>query len=80
MKLVAGPELERHVPRLNSSAISRVAYDARAKRLMVTFRDSRETYVYLDVPHEVYDAFMSAPSQGRFFNAEIRDRFERDDP
>ncbi len=57
-----------------SGAIQRALYDATTEKLTITLVTGR-TYVYEDVPHETYSAFMAAPSQGRFYNAHIRDEF-----
>ena len=38
-----------------------------------TFRETGKTYVYEDVPREVYDALLAADSAGAYFNAYIRD-------
>jgi hypothetical protein len=57
-----------------STAIKNIVYDASAKRLLVIFVTGRK-YIYEDVPPDVHAAFQSAPSKGRFFNAEIRDRY-----
>jgi hypothetical protein len=57
-----------------SSVIQRALYDASTQNLTITLVTGR-TYVYEDVPHEVYAAFMAAESQGGFFNAHIRDEF-----
>ena len=35
-------------------------------------------YAYRDVPAEVFDAFMAAPSKGRFFHARIDGPFRYD--
>jgi len=35
----------------------------------------RRRYVYFDVPENIYRDFLAAPSQGEFFNLEIRDRY-----
>jgi hypothetical protein len=62
------------VPLVDSSAIIRVEYDAAARALTVIFTTGRR-YVYDDVPPGVYQAFLDAESQGRYFNACIRDRY-----
>jgi len=31
--------------------------------------------MYFDVPESIFRAFLAAPSQGQFFNLEIRDRY-----
>ncbi len=57
-----------------STAIRTIVYDATAARMLVTFVTGRK-YIYENVPPHVHAAFQSAPSKGRFFNAEIRDRY-----
>jgi hypothetical protein len=63
------------MPRVASSAISRIEYNAFARELLVVFTTGR-TYTYFDVSREVYDQFGRAPSKGAFFNLMIRDSFE----
>ena len=58
-----------------STAISRIVYEPDARVLNVWFRDSGELYRYYDVPSRVHDAFRSAASKGRFFNAHVKDRY-----
>jgi lysyl-tRNA synthetase class 2 len=58
----------------DSSAIRAVDYDAARRQLTVRFV-SGETYVYDDVPRHLHQAFLGAESKGRFFGAQIRDRF-----
>ncbi len=57
-----------------STAVRTIDYDAPRDQLWVTFV-SGKTYVYDRVPPDVYDAFVSAPSKGTFFNRFVRDRF-----
>jgi hypothetical protein len=66
------------VPALASRAIRQIRYDADARKLFVTFRDSGKTYVYFDVPPQVYGGFLAADSHGAFFSERVRDayRFE----
>jgi lysyl-tRNA synthetase class 2 len=61
-------------PFVKSTALSRVSYDATSAFLEVEFHDHR-IYGYCDVPGELYAALLRAESKGKFFNAEIRDRF-----
>jgi hypothetical protein len=61
-------------PGMPSTAIRTISYDAPARRLAVTFITGRQ-YVYDGVPATVFHAFRTASSKGRFFNAEIRDRY-----
>ena len=57
-----------------STVIRNYLYDAANGELWVTFVTGRR-YVYAAVPQAVFDAFKAAPSRGRFFNLEIRDRY-----
>lgn len=57
-----------------SSVIGWFRYDEARRILRVTFT-SGEIYEYDDVPPEVVASLKAAPSQGRFFGADIRDRY-----
>lgn len=63
------------MPVLDSKALIAVHYDDDACELRATFRPRARTYVYRDVPREVYDALLAAESRGAFFNTHIRDRY-----
>ena len=66
--------------RLQSSVISRIAYDEEARALSIWFRETGR-YIYSDVPRAVYEALCKAPSAGRFFNECIKRRYPcRPDP
>lgn len=54
--------------------IDHIACDDEARILRVSFRQ-RGDYLYLDVPASLVEAFCSAPSAGKFFNARIKDHF-----
>jgi hypothetical protein len=60
---------------VQSSALEQVSYDERAHTLCATFRETGRTYIYQDVPQELYDGLIFADSLGRYFNAHIRDHF-----
>ena len=60
---------------MQSSAIEQIIYDPEAQTLVVTLRDFGRTYVYADVPVEVYDNLLFSNSLGAYFNARIRNRF-----
>ena len=57
-----------------SSVIESIDYDTASARLFVAFNGGR-IYSYDDVPAAAYEAFVAAESKGRFFNAEIKDRY-----
>lgn len=59
---------------VESSALISIAYDSERDVLEVEFCD-RSVYQYIRVPAEVYQAFLTAPSKGSYFNRNIRDRF-----
>ena len=61
---------------VQSTALEQVSYDERAGTLCAKFRDSGRTYVYRDVPQDIYDGLMFADSLGSFFNAHIRDQYD----
>jgi hypothetical protein len=54
-----------------SSNIARIQYDAETAVLKVEFR-SGKTYSYADVPMDIVNAFVSAPSAGKFLNSTIK--------
>lgn len=59
---------------VDSRAIQEIDYDEDRAKLLVRFA-SGERYVYVGVPGEVHRSFLGADSKGRFFQAEIRDRY-----
>jgi len=63
------------MPYVQSAALEQVSYDGTSHTLCATFRDTGRTYIYQDVPEELYDGLIFADSLGRYFNAHIRDHF-----
>jgi len=59
---------------VESTAIREIDYDAEREALLVRFA-SGARYIYVGVPGEVGRSFEDADSKGRFFHAEIRDRY-----
>ena len=62
---------------VNSSAIESVGFNPETGDLQVTFiqrSGNRATYTYPDHTQATFDAFVAAPSAGRFFHANIRPR------
>ena len=63
---------------VESSNILGVGYDDEEDTLYVTFHSggvSGGRYRYEGVRKEIYEAFMAAPSKGKFFHASIKGRF-----
>jgi len=53
-----------------SSLIQRVCYDRAQRTLIVGFGGSYDDYC--DLPQQTFESFMTAPSMGQFFKANIR--------
>jgi hypothetical protein len=62
--------------RFDSSAMWRAEYDPDERYLQIWFTDDKQPYGYRDVPEDVFDGLCEAESQGRYFAAYIRDRYE----
>ena len=60
--------------RVESSMISAVAYDDAARELFVIF-NTGQTYVYSDVPREVYDALLKSDSKGSYMKDFVIDMY-----
>jgi len=65
-----------YMPYVQSTALEQVSYDEAAHTLWARFRNSGRTYVYHDVPQELYDGLIFSDSLGAYFNAHIRDQFD----
>jgi len=63
------------MPYVQSSALEQVSYDAAAHTLCATFRETGRTYIYEEVPQEIYDSLLFADSIGAYFNCHIRDHY-----
>jgi len=70
--------------RVESSSVRSIGYDPVHRVLEIEFRP-RRLYRYFDVPDDVYEGLVHAPSIGRFVNYNIKERFhyeevEREEP
>jgi hypothetical protein len=63
------------MPYVQSSAFEKVCYDERTHTLCATFRDSHRTFVYEDVPQELYDGLIFADSLAGYFNTHISGQY-----
>ena len=63
------------MPTVNSSMISEVEYDEAEKLLKLKFTKGG-WYGYLDVPKEVCQELLSADSVGKYFLANIKNKYE----
>ena len=64
--------MRRHFVR--SAGLRSVGYDERSNMLEVEFINGH-VYRYFAVPKANFDALLSSDSAGRYFNANIRERF-----
>lgn len=56
---------------VDSSNLQAVGYDADSRELHVRFLNN-DTYVYSDVPEELHQELLRAPSKGSFLNRAIK--------
>jgi hypothetical protein len=61
-----------------STVIANFDYETESEKLTVLLKSGR-TYVYQQVPEDVFRAFASARSKGAFFNRQIRNRYPFDE-
>jgi hypothetical protein len=59
---------------VSSSSVRSVGYDEASQTLEVEF-NSGGIYQYSGVPKKLSERFLTAPSKGRFFDQNIRDKF-----
>ena len=59
---------------VDSTMVKTVAYDPETQKLEVLFT-SGKTYVYSNVPQEIYDELMAAESKGSYMRANIIDMY-----
>lgn len=59
---------------VESGLFSSAAYRASARQLYLRFHDGK-IYRFFDCPVMVYNEFIAAKSQGRYFSQQIRNRF-----
>lgn len=57
-----------------STQLAAVGYDADKKALKIQFNSGGE-YLYSDVPQDIYEQLLNAPSVGQFFNANVKWNF-----
>ena len=72
-----GPD-SQHPAILESSSIATIAYSTEARTLDLEFVHGTR-YRFFEVAKDLVEAFIVAPSKGRFFNAQVRGhyRYER---
>lgn len=59
---------------INSSHIDKILYDFTTNTLKIRFK-SGSVYEYANVEPSVYESFIHAESQGKFFNEQIKNNY-----
>jgi hypothetical protein len=59
---------------VESSVVRSVGYDQAERIMEIEFHNDR-VYRYFVVPQSVYQQLLAAPSFGRYFNENVRDRY-----
>lgn len=59
---------------MTSSSLASIGYSPTQSALEVEFKHGA-VYRYLDVPAEVFEAFLAAESKGTFFNHAVKDHY-----
>jgi len=60
--------------RVESTVVISVSYDEPRRRLKVRFRNGK-TYYYLDVPPDIHQTLLTAPSIGKYLNTVIKPNY-----
>lgn len=60
--------------KVKSSNIGSIDYDPQENLLHITFNSGR-TYQYYNVPADIHEKLLSAPSIGGYFNDHIKNRY-----
>lgn len=60
---------------VESSNLEAIGYDNVLEVAYVQFQETDGTYLYFDVPREVYEGLVEAESHGSFFHSEIKGEY-----
>ena len=75
LKAASSIETITFVDTPESTCFSQIGYDYDHGLLYVTFRSSGASYVYSEVPNEVWKSLLNAESKGSYYNKEIKGQF-----
>lgn len=59
----------------NSSTIDWIRYDETFQSLTITFKGSKDSYTYFDVPFSVYQNLIDSDSVGKYFAGNIKKNY-----
>lgn len=60
---------------VDSTAVKEIKYDPKTKELLITYTSGDVEYSFPDVPKEVVEEFMRAPSKGKYLANVIQPRY-----
>jgi hypothetical protein len=60
---------------IESSTIKKIGYNYLEKKLIVEFK-SEAIYHYKEVPEEIFEAFKTSESMGKYLNENIKKKYE----
>ncbi len=61
--------------RVLSRAIDYVGYDPVERKMKIKFKHGHTIYTFCEVPKEIFDGLLNAPSKGRYYDCHIRDKY-----
>jgi hypothetical protein len=61
---------------VDSSNVEAIGYDDDAQELHIQFLQGAGYYVYHNVPRQIFDDLMYAPSKGSFLNREVKNVYQ----
>ncbi len=64
-----------HYP-VSSSAIRSVGYDEVTRRMEIVFKTPSTPYLFCGVPRHVFEGLLHASSKGRYYQQNIKDRYQ----
>jgi hypothetical protein len=60
---------------VRSSAIDAIGYDANTKQMSIKFNNNSIAYTFYNVPFQVFNELMAAPSKGIHYHNYIEGRY-----
>ncbi|WP_354667329.1 KTSC domain-containing protein [Acinetobacter sp. Ac_5812] len=60
---------------VRSSAIDAIGYDVTTKQLAIKFINNPISYTFYNVPFQVFNELMAAPSKGAYYHKYIEGRY-----
>lgn len=68
-------EIKVNMIPVRSSAIDAIGYDADSKQMAIKFNNNPIAYTFYNVPFQVFNELMAAPSKGAYYHRYIEGRY-----